>query len=153
MYDYVSKAVWRSESHWEGASSDPRFFEGTSIVLIIMPRLGGATPPSPLKKVPMALVTFHFHFNLTNANCKTLEYLYQRCGFLKKSSIIHSSPRRLAEEKKSHSYNHKTAIWVSHEYYLNPEFHKILWRAFWIIAILRFSPYVARVDFKGLISK
>ena len=42
----------------------------------------------------------------------------------------HSSPRRLAEEKKSYSYNHKTTIWVSHEYYLNPEFHKILSRAF-----------------------
>ena len=47
----------------------------------------------------------------------------------------------------------KTIIWVSHEYYLNPEFHKILWRAFWVIAILRFSPYGARVDFKGLISE
>ena len=65
----------------------------------------------------------------------------------------HSSPRRLAGEKKCDSYNHKTTIWVSHEYYLNPEFHKILSRAFWVIAILRFSPYVARVDFKGLISK
>ena len=59
----------------------------------------------------------------------------------------------LPGEKKSYSYNHKTTIWVSHEYYLNPEFHKILSRAFWVIAILRFSPYVARVDFKGLISK
>ena len=55
-------------------------------------------------------------------------------------------------EKKSTSYNHKTTIWVSHEYYLNPEFHKILSRAFWVIAILVFSPYGARVDFKGLIS-
>ena len=75
---------------------------------------------------------------------------------LKKQIIgkaIHSSPRWLAGEKKSYSYNHKTTIWVSHEYYLNSEFHKILWRAFWVIAILRFSPYVARVDFKGLISK
>ena len=44
--------------------------------------------------------------------------------------IVHSSPRRLAGEKKSLSYNHKTTIWVSHEYYLNPEFHKILSRAF-----------------------
>ena len=34
------------------------------------------------------------------------------------------------EKKKSTSYNHKTTIWVSHEYYLNPEFHKILSRAF-----------------------
>ena len=34
------------------------------------------------------------------------------------------------ERKKSYSYNHKTTIWVSHEYYLNPEFHKILSRAF-----------------------
>ena len=68
-------------------------------------------------------------------------------------NFVHSSPRRLAEEKKSLSYNHKTTIWVSHEYYLNPEFHKILSRAFWVIAILRFFPYVARVDFKGLISK
>ena len=42
----------------------------------------------------------------------------------------HSSPRRLAGEKKSNSYNHKTTIWVSHEYYLNPEFHKILSGAF-----------------------
>ena len=33
-------------------------------------------------------------------------------------------------KKKIHSYNHKTTIWVSHEYYLNPEFHKILSRAF-----------------------
>ena len=39
-------------------------------------------------------------------------------------------PWRLAGEKKSYSYNHKTTIWVSHEYYLNPEFHKILFRAF-----------------------
>ena len=65
---------------------------------------------------------------------------------------VHSSPRRLAGEKKSNSYDHKTTIWVSHEYYLNPEFHKILSRAFWVIAILVFSPYGARVDFKGLIS-
>ena len=65
---------------------------------------------------------------------------------------VHSSPWRLAGEKKFHSYNHKTTIWVSHEYYLNPEFHKILWRAFWVIAILVFFPYGARVDFKGLIS-
>jgi hypothetical protein len=42
----------------------------------------------------------------------------------------HSSPRQLAGEKKSASYNHKTTIWVSHEYYLNPEFHKIPARAF-----------------------
>ena len=56
-------------------------------------------------------------------------------------------------EKKNTSYNHKTTIWVSNEYYLNPEFHKILWRAFWVIAILEFSPYAARVDFKGLIPR
>ena len=68
-------------------------------------------------------------------------------------SNVHSSPRRLPGEKKNYSYNHKTTIWISHEYYLIPEFHKILWRAFWVIAILRFSPYAARVDFKGLISK
>ena len=67
--------------------------------------------------------------------------------------LPHSSPRRLAGEKKSTSYNHKTTIWVSHEYYLNPEFHKILSGAFWVIAILRFFPYVTKVDFKGLISK
>ena len=46
------------------------------------------------------------------------------------ADVSHSSPRRLAGEKKSTSYNHKTIIWVSHEYYLNPEFHKILSRAF-----------------------
>ena len=40
-------------------------------------------------------------------------------------AIVHSSPRRLAGEKKSASYNHKTTIWVSHEYYLNSEFQKI----------------------------
>ena len=57
------------------------------------------------------------------------------------------------EKKKVTAIIIKTTIWVSHVYYLNPEFHKILWRAFWVIAILRFSPYVARVDFKGLISK
>ena len=50
---------------------------------------------------------------------------------------IHSSPRRLAGEKKSDSYNHKTTIWVSHEYYLNPEFQKIPARAFWVIAGFR----------------
>ena len=44
--------------------------------------------------------------------------------------ISKRSPRRLAGEKEFASYNHKTTIWVSHEYYLNPEFHKILWRAF-----------------------
>ena len=64
----------------------------------------------------------------------------------------HSSPRWLAGEKKCASYNHKTTIWVSHEYYLNPEFHKILLRAFWVIMILVFSPNGAGVDFKGLIS-
>ena len=65
----------------------------------------------------------------------------------------HSSPWRLAGEKKSNSYNHKTTIWVIHEYYLNPEFQKIWSRAFWVITILGFSPYVTRVDFKGFISK
>ena len=64
----------------------------------------------------------------------------------------HSPLRRLAGEKKRKSYNHKTTIWVSHEYYLNPEFYKILSRAFWVIAILVFFPSGARVDFKGLIS-
>ena len=34
------------------------------------------------------------------------------------------------EKKESYSYNHKTTIWISHEYYLNPEFHKILSRVF-----------------------
>ena len=58
--------------------------------------------------------------------------------------LLHSSPQRLAGQKKSNSYNHKTTIWVSHEYYLNPEFHKILSRAFWVIAILVFSLYAAR---------
>ena len=47
------------------------------------------------------------------------------------NNTYHSSPRRLAGGKKSNSYNHKTTIWVSHEYYLNPEFHKILLRPFW----------------------
>ena len=47
-----------------------------------------------------------------------------------RSLIQHSSPRRLAGEKKSNSCNHKTKIWVSHEHYLNPEFHKILSGAF-----------------------
>ena len=28
--------------------------------------------------------------------------------------VFHSSPRRLAGEKKCASYNHKTTIWVSH---------------------------------------
>ena len=65
----------------------------------------------------------------------------------------HSSPRWLAGEKKSNSNNHKTTIWVSHEYFLNPEFHKIQSRAFWVIAILGFSPHTPIVDFKGLISK
>ena len=80
----------------------------------------------------------------------------RRAGGVKKRVEFcprHSSPRRLTGEKKSTSYNHKTTIWVSHEYYLNPEFHKILSRAFRVIVILRFFPYVARVDFKGLISK
>ena len=58
--------------------------------------------------------------------------LYQAYGMLPKREEPdnHSSPRRLAGEKEFASYNHKTTIWVSHEYYLNPEFHKILWRAF-----------------------
>ena len=62
-------------------------------------------------------------------------------------------PSAIGWRKKNLSYNHKTTIWVSHEYYLNPEFHKILWRAFWVITILVFSPYTTRVDFMGLISK
>ena len=33
------------------------------------------------------------------------------------------------------------------------QFHKIVSRAFWAIAILGFSPYGAKVDFNGLISK
>ena len=49
---------------------------------------------------------------------------------MKSYTVKHSSPGRLAGEKKSSSYNHKTTIWVSHEYYLNPEFHEILSRAF-----------------------
>ena len=49
---------------------------------------------------------------------------------LKDSLISHSSPRRLAGEKKINRYNRKTTIWVSHEYYLNPEFQKIPARAF-----------------------
>ena len=48
---------------------------------------------------------------------------------------------------------HTGSTKIFNEYYLNPKFHKILSRAFWVIAILRFFPYVARVDFKGLISK
>ena len=87
----------------------------------------------------------HFLYDIERKS-QALKVLYQ-------VYILHSSPRRLAGEKKFHSYNHKTTIWVSHEYYLNPEFHKILSRAFWVIAILRFFPYVARVDFKDLISK
>ena len=75
------------------------------------------------------------------------------CQTITNDCRIHSSPRRLAGEKKSTSYNHNTTIWVSHEYYLNPEFHKILSGAFRVIAILRFFPYVTKVDFKGLISK
>ena len=47
--------------------------------------------------------------------------------------------------RKSTSYIHKTTIWVFHEYYLNPEFHKILSRSFLVIPILGFSPYAAIV--------
>jgi hypothetical protein len=36
-------------------------------------------------------------------------------------------------------------------YYLNLEFQKFPAMAFWVIAILGFSPYPLRVDFKGLI--
>ena len=71
----------------------------------------------------------------------------------KRCKSLPQFPSAIGWRKKSLSYNHKTTIWVSHDCYLNPAFHKILWRAFWVIAILRFSPYVARVDFKGLISK
>ena len=70
-----------------------------------------------------------------------------------RATMIHSSPLWLPGEKKCANYNHKTTIWVPHEYYLNPKSFKILLRAFWVIAILRFFPYMARVDFKGLISK
>ena len=65
-------------------------------------------------------------------NNGTLDYFYRRCakGEIMSEDTGHSSPRRLAGEKKSNSYNHKTTIWVSHEYYLNPEFHKILSGAF-----------------------
>ena len=45
--------------------------------------------------------------------------------FFLSPEVEHSSPRRLAGEKKCASYNHKTTIWVCHEYYLNPEFLKI----------------------------
>ena len=60
----------------------------------------------------------------------TMEIVQLRCLSFCPINLGHSSPRRLAGEKKSSSYNHKTTIWVSHEYYLNPEFHKILSRAF-----------------------
>ena len=65
--------------------------------------------------------------------CLTLREMDKRVRLKKDSRLLnisHSSPRRLAGEKKSSSYNHKTTIWVSHEYYLNPEFHKIPARAF-----------------------
>ena len=91
-------------------------------------------------------VKFHWHFGVWE---NSVYYFWDLLAF----SLDHSSPRRLAGEKKFASYNHKTTIWVPHEYYLNPELKKISSRAFWVIAILRFSPYVARVDFKGLISK
>ena len=39
-------------------------------------------------------------------------------------------PSAIGWREKSASYNHKTTIWVSHDYYLNPEFHKILSKAF-----------------------
>jgi hypothetical protein len=49
--------------------------------------------------------------------------------FAKIRDPTHSSPRRLAGEKKvPATYNHKTTIWVLD--YLNLEFHKILSRAF-----------------------
>ena len=38
----------------------------------------------------------------------------------------------------------ETAIGVFPLDYLNPEFHKILSRAFWVIEILGFTPYVCR---------
>ena len=78
--------------------------------------------------------------------------LTQVSGLMQTKYYKTQFPRRLSGEKKSYSYNQKTTIRVSHNYF-NPEFHKILSRAFWVIAILRFFPYVARVDFKGLISK
>ena len=92
-----------------------------------------------------------------------INYLFSRNNSFKKKSkgqvarkmmryYQSQLPSAIGWRKKSNSYNQKTTIWVSHEYYLNPEFHKIIWRAFWVIAILGFSPYALRVDFKGLIS-
>ena len=62
-------------------------------------------------------------------------------------------PSAIGWRKKNTSYNHKTIIWVSPKDYLNPKFHEILFRVFWVIAILGFSPYTPIVDFKGLIPK
>ena len=80
-----------------------------------------------------------------NKKFKPKNYLTKNCSTVPLGDWL--------EKKKFAIYNHKTTIWVPHEYYLNPELKKISSRAFWVIAILRFSPYVARVDFKGLISK
>ena len=80
-----------------------------------------------------------------------VQKLSKKCPF--KVSIHTQFPSAIGWRKKSYSSNHKTTIWVSHEYYLNPEFQKIPARTFWVIVSLGFSPYVARVDFKGLISK
>ena len=67
--------------------------------------------------------------------------------------ILHSSPRRLAGEKKVPAIIIKQQFGFPISTTKNPEFYKIWSRAFWVIAILRFFPYVARVNFKGLISK
>ena len=83
-----------------------------------------------------------FKSSAQTLGCPIFPYLINRSQF----------PSAIGWRKKSNSYNHKTTIWVSHEYYWNLEFHKILWRVFWVIAILVFSPYGARVDFKALIS-
>ena len=58
------------------------------------------------------------------------EDFFKSCVLLKKSELYdHSSPRRLPGGKND-SYNHKTTIWISHQYYLDPGFHRILWIAF-----------------------
>ena len=44
-------------------------------------------------------------------------------------------------EKKSNRYNHKTTIWVFHQDYLNPEFHKILSRVFPLCDPSRFQGF------------
>jgi hypothetical protein len=72
-------------------------------------------------------VTFQKNMALTNPRqIQKKKSLPLICDF-------HSTPQfpsAIGWRKKNTSYNHKTTIWVSHEYYLNPEFHKILWSAF-----------------------